>query len=190
MDKRLIVELLPGPAFLLGNALGGIFVGAGFGVAATIAAILLRWRWDRRLPLLALSIFGLTIVLLGLGLVMDDTTYVKISNTAGSLAFAAIIAAGAWLQPSLLRRTLGYSIHVSDAGWRMLHIGWITLSLARAALNEAIWRSTSDGAWALYNGISDIVWIGLFFAVTFAVAHLYWDEPDPENPAPPPPLPD
>jgi intracellular septation protein len=177
MDKRLMVELLPGPAFLIGNALGGIFLGAGLGALATALAILLRWRWDRSLPWLAVSIFGLTVILLALGLVLDDTVYVKLSNTVGSLAFAAIIAAGLFARPSLLERTLGHSIHMTARGWSALHGVWICLSLARAGANEIVWRTTSDQTWAIYNGVSDLAWIGLFVLATHLTAHRYWQDP-------------
>lgn len=176
MDKRLVVELIPGPAFLVGNLLGGLFAGAIFATAATALAILLRWRWDKTLPLMALSIFGLTVVFLTVGLFLNDTTYVKVSNTAGSLAFAAIIGAGLWLRPSLLERTLGYSIHMTAPGWRRLHHAWIALSVVRALANEVMWRSFSDTVWAIYNGVSDVVWIGLFIGLTSLVAYRYWDE--------------
>ncbi len=177
MDKRLIVELIPGPAFLVGNALGGIFMGAGVATLATAIAILLRWRWDRSLPWMAISIFGLTIALLALGLVFEDVTYVKVSSTLGSLAFAAIVAFGMLMRPSLLQRTLGYSIHMTPNGWTILHLGWIGLSLARASANELVWRNASDRVWALYNGASDVAWIGLFFLITWIVAHRYWSQP-------------
>lgn len=176
MDKRLALELIPGPAFLIGNAIGGIFLGAALAAVATAAAIVLRWRWDRSLPLMALSIFALTLVLLAVGVVMDDTAYVKISNTVGSLAFATLIALGMLLRPSLLRRTLGYSIHMTGHGWRILHVTWIAISLARAVANEWMWRTVSDHAWAIYNGVSDIAWIGLFFLATSGVARRYWNE--------------
>lgn len=176
MDKRLIVEVIPGPAFLAGHAVGGIFAGAIVAAAATAVAVFLRWRWDQRLPLMAISIFVLTVALLGFGFVFNDPTYVKMTNTFGSLAFAGVIAGGMALRPSLLRRTFGHSIRMAPRGWRVLHLSWIALSLTRAGANEAVWRTTSGGTWALYNGISDIVWIGLFVALTWAVAHRYWTE--------------
>lgn len=177
MDKRLILEIIPGPVFLLGNALGGIFLGAGLAVLATLAASILRWRWDRRLPLMALSILGLTLFLLALGLFYDDTSYVKVSNTLGSIAFALILAAGLFLRPSLLERTLGYSVHLTPQGWRTLHGVWIAVSLARAGANEAVWRSVNDNAWAIYNGIADLAWIAVFFAATWLVSAHHWKDP-------------
>jgi intracellular septation protein len=178
MDKRFIVEFIPGIAFLVGNALGGIFVGAGLAAAATVLAIVLRWRWDRSLPWLAISIFALTLVLLIAGLIFDDTTFVKVSATVGSLAFAAIIAAGTLMRPSLLKRTLGYKIRMSDRGWTLLHWTWVALSLVRAAINEIVWRNLSDNAWAIYNGVSDFAWIGLFVVVTWGMAHKFWNGAD------------
>ena len=65
MDKRLAVELAPGIAFLIGNWIGGIFVGAGLAAVATGLAIVLRWHWDRSLPWFAISLFGLSAALLG-----------------------------------------------------------------------------------------------------------------------------
>jgi intracellular septation protein len=176
MDKRLAVELVPGLAFILGSYLGGLFMGAGLAAIATAAAIWLRWRWDRSFPWLAMAIFALTFALLLAGLAFDDTTFVKISPTIGSLAFAAIIGCGRFLRPSLLERTLGYAIKMTGRGWNVLHLAWMGLSVVRAGLNELVWRSASEGAWTVYNGLSDFVWLGLFFAMTWLIAHIHWQE--------------
>ena len=176
MDKRFAVELLPGLAFVIGSYAGGLFWGAGLGALATGGSVLLRWHWDRNLPWLAIAILALTLILLLAGLALDDTTFVKVSPTVGSLAFAAIIGCGFFLRPSLLERTLGYSLRLSPRGWGVLHVIWIGLSTLRAALNEAIWRTASERAWVLYNGFSDFAWLGLFFLVTWLVARRYWHE--------------
>lgn len=126
---------------------------------ATALAILLHWRRDRSLAWLAVAIFGLTVVLLVAGLVLDDTTYIKLSNSIGSLAFAAIIAVGLFARPSLLERTLGHSIQMTERGWSTLHAVWISVSQARAGTNETVWRTASDRTSAVSNGVSDLVWI-------------------------------
>jgi intracellular septation protein len=179
VDKRLVVELVPGVAFLAGNAMAGIFAGAGLAAVATAVAVVLRWRWDRSLPWLAVAIFVLTLILLLAGLVFDDTTFVKVGATVGSLAFAVIIGAGMILRPSLVQRTLGYRLTLTARGWRVLEMTWIGLSLLRAALNEAVWRTASDGVWAIYNGVSDVLWIGVFVLVTSAIAHMFWCDAGP-----------
>lgn len=176
MDRRLIVELIPGPAFLIGHVLGGIFLGAAFACVATGLAILLRWHWDRRLPWLAIAILALTLILLALGLVLEDAVFIKLSPTIGSLVFAGIICMGLLARPSLLERTLGHSIRMTGRGWAMLHGVWILVSVARAGANEVVWRTTSDSTWAVYNGISDVLWVGLFVLATYVTAHRYWQE--------------
>jgi intracellular septation protein len=176
MDKRLILEIVPGPAFLVGHALGGIFTGAVLATLATGVAVALRWRWDRRLPWMAISILGLTLVMLIAGLLVDDERFVKVSNTLGSLVFAVIIGVGMAMRPSLLQRTLGYSISMAARGWTVMHVVWIGVSLARAGVNEVVWRSMPDDAWAIYNGISDILWIAILIGLTWVVAYLWWEE--------------
>lgn len=183
-DKRVLVEIIPGPAFLVGNALGGIFAGAILAAIATGLAIVLRWRWDRALPLFAISVFGLTLVMLTLGLAFNSATFIKVSNSLGGLLFAAIIAGGMLLRPSLLERTFGRSIRMRSQGWRTLHLAWIAAALLRVAANEFVWRTYSDQVWAVFNGLSDIVAIFIYIALSFAVAHFYWDETattDPRN---------
>lgn len=173
-----MVEFTPGLAFLLGNWLGGIFLGAGLAAIATGLAIFLRWRWDRSLPWLAISIFALTVVMLIAGLIFEDATFVKVTNTVGSLAFALIIVAGLFMRPNLLKRTLGYKIHMVDRGWVLLHWVWIGISLLRAGANEVMWRNFSDDIWAVYNGLSDFAWIGVMVVVTSVIAHVYWNGSD------------
>lgn len=174
MDRRLGLELLPGIAFLIGNALGGLFVAAGAARAVTVLAVGLRWRWDRRVPWLAVATLGLALVLLAAGLAFESRTFIKVRSTIGSLAFAAIVGVGALFRPSLLRRTLGYKLRMADRGWRVLHAAWIGLALASAAANEAVWRTTSDDAWATYSAASGPALFALYWLVTRTVAERYW----------------
>ncbi|WP_424968095.1 hypothetical protein [Dinoroseobacter sp. S375] len=44
MDRRLLLEFLPGAAFLLGYAYGGLLWAAAVTVLATGVAVALRWR--------------------------------------------------------------------------------------------------------------------------------------------------
>lgn len=176
MDKRFALELFPAVAFLVGNAVGGLFVAAGAASVMTALAVALRWHWDRSLPWLALATFALALVLLLAGLVFNDTTFIKVRSTIGSVAFAIIVMAGTLLRPSLLRRTLGYRLRMTGRGWRVLHGAWIALALLSAAANEVVWRNTSDDTWATYNAMSGFALFGLYYAVTSIVAHRHWQD--------------
>ena len=136
MDRRLGLELLPGIAFLVGNAAGDLAWAAGAAVIATVLAVALRWRWDGRVPWLAVATLVLALVLTGASLALRDATFVLLRPTIGALAFAAILAIGALPDPTLLERSLGYSIRMRAPGWRVLHAGWIALALLSAEANE------------------------------------------------------
>jgi len=174
MDRRLILELLPGAAFLIGNAAGGLLWAAGAAAATTGAAAALRWRWDGRAPWLALSILAIALVLTIFGVVMKEEAFVLVRPTVGAVAFAAIIALGALGDPSLLRRTLGYRLRIEERGWPVLHIVWIALALLSAAANEAARRGLSTDQWALFNALSDPVLVALIYLGTRLVAQRYW----------------
>ncbi|MEO1689520.1 MAG: hypothetical protein AAFU61_16635, partial [Pseudomonadota bacterium] len=72
MDRRLVLEFLPGAAFLLGNAVAGLVWAAAVAVAATTLAVALRWRWDGRMPWLAVSTLALALVLTGFGVTLNN----------------------------------------------------------------------------------------------------------------------
>jgi intracellular septation protein len=174
MDRRLIMELVPGVAFLLGNASGGLFWAAGAAMTATGAAVALRWKWDGRAPLMAVSILGITLTLTFFGVVLDDTTFVLIRPTVGAVAFAVIIGLGVLAEPSLLKRTLGYRLRIEDRGWRILHIVWAALALLTAVANEVARRVLTTEQWAFFNAISDPALIALIYLGTRLVTRWYW----------------
>ena len=179
MDRRLALEFLPGVAFLVGYELAGLLWAAAATVLATAVAVLLRWRWDGRVPWLAVATLVLALVLTASGVILRDETFVMVRPTVGAVAFACILAAGTVVRPSLLRRTLGYKLRIDDTGWRMLHAAWIALALLSGVANEVARRVLSTDHWALYNVLSDPTLFGLIYAATWATAWRYWSEDAP-----------
>ena len=174
MDRRLALEFLPGVAFLLGNAYGGLLWAAAVAVVATALAVAVRWRWDGSIPWLAVATLILAVTLTAFGLALDDETFVLIRPTIGATAFAAILAIGAIAKPSLLERTLGYRLQLEKAGWVILHGAWISLALLFALANEFARRLLSTDHWAFYNVASDPALFGLIYIATRIVAERYW----------------
>ena len=174
MDRRLLLEVLPGLVFLLGNAVGGLFVAAGAAVVATALAVAFRWHWDGRVPWLAVSTLGLALVLTGAGILLNDETFVLIRPTVGALAFAGIVAGGAFANPSLLERALDYKIRIEARGWPLLHIAWIALAVFSALANEVARRVLPTDQWAIFNVLSDPVLIACIWLATRLIAERYW----------------
>ena len=176
MDRRLALEFLPGVAFLLGNAYGGLLWAAAVTVIATAVAVVLRWRWDGSTPWLAVATLILAVILTTFGLALNDETFVLMRPTVGAAAFAGILTIGAFASPSLLERTLGYRLQLKRAGWAVLHVAWISISLLSAVANEFARRLLSNDQWAFYNVASDPALFGLIYVATRITAEWYWVE--------------
>lgn len=181
MDRRLLLEFLPGAVFLLTNAVWDLFAATAAAIAAALVAVILRYRIDGQAPYLAIATVVLSVTLLSVGLVLDDERYIKIRPTIGGVAFAVIVLIGASFRPPLLQRSLGYKLMITDAGWRMLHLGWAGLALCLALLNELVWRNTSTDLWVAYSAIAGPMAFAFYYGVTWAVAWEYWIEDDEDD---------
>ena len=151
---------------------------AGATVVATAVSVVLRFHWDRAIPWLAVATLVLAAILTGFGLALNDETFVLVRPTVGALAFAAILACGASTRPSLLRRTLSYRLRIDDAGWRVLHVAWISLALLSGVANEVARRALTRDQWAIYNVASDPVLFFLIYVATRLIAEWYWVDED------------
>jgi intracellular septation protein len=181
LDRRLLLEFLPGLVFLTVNAVSTLYVATAAAILAAIVAVFLRYRIDGQLPFLAISTVLLSVVMLGAGLVQDDERFIKIKPTIGGVSFALILAAGMLARPSMLQRSMGYKLEMIPTGWTVLHFAWIGLALTLAGANELVWRNTSTDLWVTYNVASGPVTFGIYFAITYAVAWWYWDEDEDEE---------
>ena len=176
MDRRLLLEFLPGVVFLLANFVWGLFPATAAAIAAAVVSVILRYRIDGQLPFLAIAAVALSVTLFSVGYMLDDEQYIKIRPTIGGIAFAAILAIGCLFRPSLLERSMGYKLLLLPSGWTVLHLGWMSLALTLALLNELVWRNTSTDTWVIYGAVIGPVAFGFYYGVTWVVAWYWWDE--------------
>jgi intracellular septation protein len=126
-----------------------IFVATGVFMVAMLAAMLIsQIRYGRISPLLWFS--GLMVVVLGgLTIWMHDETFIKIKPTIYYSTVAALLLFGLATGRNLLKVVLGAAYPgLSDRGWYLLTRNWIVFFAVMAAMNEAIWRTTSTDFWA------------------------------------------
>lgn len=180
MDRRLLLEFLPGLVFLAANALSTLFIATGAAIAAAIVATYLRYKMDGQIPFIAVSTVLLSVILFSVGLALDDERYIKIRPTIGGAAFACILLGGLAFKPPLLERSLGYRLDILPTGWTLLHVSWACLAFVMAGMNELVWRNTSTDAWVTYNVVSGPVAIGLYWGITWCIAWYWWNEDDEE----------
>jgi intracellular septation protein len=172
--SKLLIDLGPLLVFFLVNflapvpALAKIFVAtAAFMVAMVVAVVYSAIRYRSVSPLLWFS--GVMVVVLGgVTLWLHDETFIKLKPTIYYLFVAALLAFGLWKDKPLLKMVLGSAYPgLSEEGWRRLTRNWALFFLFMAALNEAVWRSSSTDFWVGFK-----LWGAIPLTFLFAASNL------------------
>jgi intracellular septation protein len=107
-------------------------------------------------------------VLGGVTLWLHDETFIKLKPTIYYLFVAALLAFGLWKDKPLLKMVLGSAYPgLSEEGWRRLTRNWALFFLFMAALNEAVWRSSSTDFWVGFK-----LWGAIPLTFLFAASNL------------------
>lgn len=181
VDRRLLIEFMPGVIFLLINAIWGLAPATLAALGGTLLAMLMRYQIDGQLPYLAIATVILSATLLLVSIILNDENFIKIRSTISGIAFAIILFVGSMFRPSLLERSLGYRLLILQPGWRVMHFAWGSLALTFAVLNELVWRNTSTDVWVLYGTVFGPIALGLYWSATWVVCWYYWGEDDDED---------
>lgn len=192
--SKLLIDFGPLIVFFAVNALAPvpplakIFVATGaFMIAMVVAVAYSAIRYRSVSPLLWFSGF-MVVVLGGLTLWLHDETFIKLKPTIYYLLVASLLGFGLWKDKPLLKMVLGSAYPgLSEEGWRKLTRNWALFFLFMAAVNEAVWRSTSTDFWIGFKLWGAIPLTFLFAAanVPMLLKHgLTADEAKPTEPGP------
>jgi intracellular septation protein len=165
---RLAIDLLPLVVFFAANYWRGIFTATiAFMVAITVAMLVSQLRYRHISPMLWFS--GIMVLVLGgITIWLHDDTFIKMKPTLLYAAIAAVLLFGLVTGRNLLKTVLGSAYPgLSDRGWQILTRNWIGFFLVMAAVNEAVWRSTSTSFWVGFK-----LWFFLPATFLFALAHI------------------
>jgi intracellular septation protein len=148
---RLLIEAGPLAVFFVTNSQAGIMAGTGAFMAATGAAVLLSWHFERKLPIMPLV--GCFFVLLfgGLTLWLEDDLFIKLKPTVVNLLFATVLFTSLALRRNVLKRLLGTVLSLTEAGWRILTLRWACFFVVLAVLNEVVWRTMPTDVWVNFK---------------------------------------
>jgi len=165
--------------FFVANKLWGILAATAVLIPATLIAIGLSWKLERRVSRAAL--FGAACVLVfgGLTLLFRDAEFIQIKVTVINVLLAAVLGAGLLRGKSLLRYLLGDAFRLSDEGWRLLTLRFALFFLCLAGLNEVARRVLSTDAWVNFKVFGVL---GLTLVFSLAQARLL-EKHTPEEPA-------
>lgn len=182
MSHGLKFALEAGPLliFFIANYLGGIFLGTGLLIGATIISVIVFYRLEKKWPVIPLvscvfvSIFG------GLTIFLHDDMFIKLKPTIVNLFFGATLLGGYLLKKNLLKYVMGTMLPMKEKGWEILTIRWALFFIFLAALNEYVWRHYSTDTWATFK-VFGVIPITLVFSLFQMPVILRYQEQEPSE---------
>jgi len=166
--------------FFVANKLWGILGATAVLVPASLIAIGLSWKLERRVSRAALVGAVCVLVFGGLTLLFRNEAFIQIKVTVINLLLAAILGAGLLRGKSLLRGLFGDAFRLSDQGWRVLTLRFALFFLFLAGANEVARRVLSTDAWVNFKVFGVL---GLTLLFTFAQAPLLEKHAAEESPS-------
>ena len=153
---RPLTEWGPLAAFFVAYWVYGLLPATGVLLVTAVAASLLAFVLERRIPwmpvftAMAVGIFG------GLTLVFEDVTFIKMKPTIVQVLMAAVLIAGATTGRLFLKHLMARGIHISEHGWKILTWRFAAFLLFGAALNEVVWRTQTNDTWVTFDTFGPI----------------------------------
>ena len=171
---KLAIDLGPLLVFFLVNGFAPvpdvlrIFYATGTFMAAMIVAMVVsQIRYKHISPMLLFS--GVMVMVLGgITIWLHNETFIKLKPTIYYLIAAGLLTFGVVTKRNLLELVLGSAYPgLTQRGWDLLTRNWILFFIAMAAVNEAVWRTTSTDFWVGFK-----LWGALPATFIFAVANI------------------
>ena len=166
---RLLIDLGPLVVFFAVNfATGDVIMATGAFMAAILAAMVAsKVKYRHISPMLWFS--GVMVLVLGgITIWLHDETFIKVKPTIYYVMVASLLLFGLATGRNFLKTVLGSAYPgLSDHGWKVLTRNWAVFFLVMAAVNEAVWRSTSTDFWIAFK-----IWGFMPATFLFALAHV------------------
>ena len=143
-------------------------------IIATIIAVLISYIIEKKIPYIPLiggiiiSVFG------GLTLYFNNPVFLYMKPTIINVFFGIALASERFFtREAILKKMLGKSISLSDAGWKILTIRWMFFFFLLALLNEYVWRTQSEEFWVNFKvwGILPITFVFTAFQMFLINKH-------------------
>lgn len=153
--------------FLMDSELA-IFYATGAFMAAMGVAMAVSWAKTGKISPMLLFSGVMVLIFGGVTLWLRDETFIKVKPTIYYVFIASILVFGLLAKRPTLKALLGTAYPgLSDRGWDILSRNWAIFFLFMAALNEAVWRSTSTDFWVGFK-----LWGAIPLTLVFAFANV------------------
>ena len=165
---RLLLDIGPLILFFVANAKFGVFTATAVFIVVILIAMMVSLALTRRVTALQLFSAVMVVVMGGLTLYFHNETFIKIKPTIYYAFVAAILGFGLIADKPILKSVLGSAYPGLDAaGWAKLTRNWALFFAVMAAVNEAVWRTTSTDFWIGFK-----LWGAIPATLLFALANV------------------
>jgi intracellular septation protein len=124
------------------------------------------------------------LVLGGLTLWLQDSTFIKMKPTVYYLTVSSILLVGLWFKRLVLKDVLDVAVHLKDEGWRKLTTRVAGLFIFLAIANELVWRNLPEEVWVWTKVAGFIPLTAVFLGVQFYLLVRDYEIPSEERPEP------
>ena len=143
-------------------------------IITTLLAIIIVWVLEKKIPLVPL-ISGILISLFGgLTIYFDNPVFLYIKPTIINILFGLALLFGKYFtKEPILKKIMGKSIMLSDAGRYLLNKRWMFFFFILAILNEFVWRTQTEEFWVNFKvwGLLPITFIFTAFQISLINKH-------------------
>lgn len=143
---------------------GDIMLSVKVLVIATLLSLMLSWRIEKRVSIMAVVGCLALVFFAGLTIFFDDEFFIKIKPTVVTLLFAILISMGRLLGRNPLSAIIGSQIDLTQEGWRIISWLWVVMFITSALANEVAWRFLSTDDWITFK-VFGLTGISLLFFI-------------------------
>jgi len=124
-----------------------IFLATAIFMAVMVIALTISWFLTRSLPVMPVVTLVVVLVFGALTLYFQNDTFIKMKPTIINLLFGGALLGGLAFGKTLIRIVMGAAFKLDDDGWWKLTFRWGLFFIFLAAVNEAVWRNSSESFW-------------------------------------------
>ena len=137
-------------------------------IIATLAALIIVWFLEKRIPMVPLLGGFLITFFGGLTIYFNNPVFIYVKPTIINILFALAILFGKYFtKEPILKKILGNTLNMNEEGWNILSKRWIYFFFLLALMNEIVWRTQSEEFWVNFKvwGLLPITFIFTAFQV-------------------------
>ncbi|PPD30060.1 MAG: septation protein A [Hyphomicrobium sp.] len=161
---KLLIELGPLLAFVATYWAFGIYPATAILMVSTVFSLVASKLLLGKIAPMPIATAVIVCVFGGLTFWLNDPSFIKMKPTIVNLLFAGILGGGLLMGKPLIKYLFGEQLQLTDAGWHQLTIRWVLFFISMAALNEVVWRNTSEATWVNFK-LFGLLPISIAFAV-------------------------